>query len=153
MDQRNRRAISKVEENLSRSGQYSQQEEEELKLYYKILEKVDLNNKVLENTFNSYEFTDEVLEQNMTDYKVYVYEFITDTIMESMKNKIFKDKKSFINHINAAQQVIHRHFTNKFYIPEDLDKIFEKAIESIYEKVYPNQGSLDKTSLESIKII
>ena len=151
MDNRNRNAISKIENNLAEKNTLSKSEENELNEYHKILEKIDFNNKLLENSFNNYDFSEDYVNQALTDYKLYAFEFITDTINESLENKKFKHPKDVINHIRTAEKVIRKHFNNKFYITDDLDKIFEKATEGILEQILNWDYSLEKDDTKILK--
>lgn len=130
MDERNRRTLSKVEKNLEGS-ELNHSEEQELSEYKEILSKVDFNNKLLENSFNNYDFSDSTVDQAITDYQLYSYEFITETILNSFENKSYTLEKDNINHIYAAEKVIRKHFYEKFFIPEDFEKILEKAVHNI----------------------
>ena len=134
MDQRNRRAISRIESNLNGKEQWTEEEQNELVQYHQVLEQVDFNNKLLENSFNNYDFDSDAVEQAMTDYKLYAYEWIIDTIQESLSTKVYSEHKDIINHVCAAEKVLRKHFIEKFYIIDDLDQIFEKAIFNLLEK-------------------
>jgi hypothetical protein len=134
--ERNKRAIAKIESNLEHKAGLSHSEEQELKQYRNILEKVYLNNKVLENNFDNYDFSDETIQKAMSDYKIYVFEFIVDTILGSLQDRKLNHKKDVLNHIQAAEKVIRKHFIEKFYIPTGYDAIFEKASESILSRSF-----------------
>ncbi|MDH4129178.1 MAG: hypothetical protein OEV44_10515 [Spirochaetota bacterium] len=151
MDERNRNAILKIESNLSEKTTISKSEEEELEQYHQVLEKIDFNNKLLENSFNNYDFGEDAVKQALTDYKLYAFEFIVDTISESIMGKEFKHSKDAINHVRTAEKVIRKHFISKFYVIEDLDKIFEKATESILEQLLSWDTSVQKDNIKILK--
>ncbi len=127
VDNRNRTAIENIEKNC-------QGEQPDLTEYHQVLNKVEFNNKLLEANFNNYDFSDEEVEQALTDYEVYAFEFIVDTITTSMEGKQFKQNKDVINHVRTAEKVVYKHFIKRFYLIEGLNKIFEKASDSILEQ-------------------
>ncbi|MDH5680333.1 MAG: hypothetical protein OEZ36_02010 [Spirochaetota bacterium] len=149
MDERNRRAISKIEANLTYKDNLSPEEEEELSSYREVLEKVEYNNKLLENSFNNYDFSEETLRQSLTDYKLYAFEFIVDTMMESLEKTSYQSQNQIINHVNGAERVIRKHFVEKFYLMDDLDVIFEKAVEKVLEKYLNWETETHKDEIES----
>ncbi len=148
--ERNKKAIVKIESSLENKLELSSSEEEELKEYRSVLEKVHFNNKVLEDSFNNYDFSDKAVKNAMSDYKIYVFEFIVDTILGSIEGRKLRHKKDVLNHIQAAEKVIRKHFVEKFYIPTDYDSIFEKAAENIlsrsfdFESIQSEEGNILK---------
>ncbi len=149
MDDRNRRTLSKLETNLEDKDHLTLEEQEELERYQKVLGEVECNNKLLESSFNNYDFSEYAAQEALTDYKLYAFEFIIDTINQSMKDKTFIKKKEIINYILAAERVIRKHFIQKFYIIEDLESIFEKATERCLEEALKWNLTSSKDYIES----
>lgn len=152
IDQRNRSAIEKIEHNLRSKEVLTPQEQDELTKYRKVLDKVDFNNKLLEENFNNFDFSENEVEQAFTDYKLYAFDFIVDTILSSMEGKEFSLKKDVINHVRIAERVVRKHFEDKFYIPDDVDKVFEKATEHILEGIFDWNSQSPTKETDSITI-
>ncbi|HEO65215.1 MAG TPA: hypothetical protein ENI73_05010 [Spirochaetes bacterium] len=149
MDDRNRRTLSKLEANLEDKSHLTLEEQEELERYHKVLGQIECNNKLLESSFNNYDFSEYAAQEAETDYKLYAFEFIIDTIHQAMKGKMFRKKKEVINFIRAAERVIKKHFIQKFYIVEDLESLFEKATERCLEEALKWNLTSSRNFIES----